>query len=86
MNEEELNLLKNYCDKIEIENKESNKLGGASTESIVHRAKDVIKLQQELKDMGEDEEFTFEYEEDDFDDDFEYEYEEEDWDEEDNVE
>ena len=36
--------------------------------------------------MGEDEEFTFEYEEDDFDDDFEYEYEEEDWDDEDNVE
>ena len=67
-------------------NKESNKLGGASTESIVHRAKDVIKLQQELKDMGEDEEFTFEYEDDDFEDDFEYEYEEEDWDDEDNEE
>jgi GTP-binding protein len=62
-------------------NKESNKLGGASTESIVHRAKDVLKLQQELKDMGEDEVFEFEYE--DEDDDFEYEYEEEDWDEED---
>ena len=61
-------------------NKESNKLGGASTETIVHRAKDVLKLQQELKDMGEDEDFEFEYE-DDFDDDFEYEYEEEDWDE-----
>jgi GTP-binding protein len=56
-------------------------LGGASTESIVHRAKDVLKLQQELKDMGEDEVFEFEYE--DEDDDFEYEYEEEDWDEED---
>jgi GTP-binding protein len=63
-------------------NKESNKLGGASTETIVHRAKDVLKLQQELKDMGEDEEFTFEYE-DESDDDFEFEYEEEDWDEED---
>ncbi|MBO4999800.1 MAG: GTPase ObgE, partial [Bacteroidaceae bacterium] len=60
---------------------ESNKLGGASTETIVHRAKDVLKLQQELKDMGEDDEFEFEYE-DDVDDDFEYEYEEEDWDEE----
>ena len=60
-------------------NSESNKLGGASTETIVHRAKDVAKLQQELKDMGEDEEFVFEYEDDD--DDFEYEYEEEDWDE-----
>ena len=37
-------------------------------------------LEQELKDMGEDEEFEFEYEDDveDFDD-FEYEYEEEDW-------
>ena len=64
-------------------NSESNKLGGASVETIVHRAKDVLKLQQELKDMGEDEEFEFEYEDDaeDFDD-FEYEYEEEDWDEE----
>ena len=62
-------------------NSESNKLGGASTETIVHRAKDVLKLQQELKDMGEDDEFEFEYE-DDADDDFEYEYEEEDWDEE----
>ena len=63
-------------------NSESNKLGGASVETIVHRAKDVLKLQQELKDMGEDEEFEFEYEDDaeDFDD-FEYEY-EEDWDEE----
>ena len=64
-------------------NSESNKLGGASVDTIVHRAKDVLKLQQELKDMGEDEEFAFEYEDDaeDFDD-FEYEYEEEDWDEE----
>ena len=63
-------------------NSESNKLGGASVETIVHRAKDVLKLQQELKDMGEDDDFEFEYEDDDFDDDFEYEYEEEDWDEE----
>ena len=55
-------------------NSESNKLGGASTDTIVHRAKDVLKLQQELKDMGEDDD-------DDFDD-FEYEYEEEDWDDE----
>jgi GTP-binding protein len=62
-------------------NSESNKLGGASVETIVHRAKDVLKLQQELKDMGEDEDFEFEYE-DDADDDFEYEYEEEDWDDE----
>ncbi|MBR4922827.1 MAG: GTPase ObgE, partial [Bacteroidaceae bacterium] len=62
-------------------NSESNKLIGASTETIVHRAKDILKLQQELKDMGEDDDFEFEYE-DDADDDFEYEYEEEDWDEE----
>ena len=61
-------------------NSETNRLGGASTETIVHRAKDVAKLQQELKDMGEDEEFVYEYDEDDFDDDFEYEY-EEDWEE-----
>ena len=64
-------------------NSESNKLGGASVETIVHRAKDVLKLQQELKDMGEDDDFEFEYEDDDEDfDDFEYEYEEEDWDDE----
>ena len=50
-------------------------------EAIVHRAKDLSKLQQELKDMGEDEDFSYEYEEVDDEDDFEYEYEEEDWDE-----
>ena len=61
-------------------NKDSNQLEGLRQASIVHRAKDVNKLQQELKDMGEDEDFEYEYEEDD--DDFEYEYEEEDWDDE----
>ena len=40
-------------------NKESNKI-----EDIVHRPKDVTRLQQELKDMGEDEELVYEYEED----------------------
>ena len=57
-------------------NKDSNKI-----EAIVHRPKDVNKLQQELKDMGEDEDFEYEYEED-ADDDFDYEYEDENWDEE----
>lgn len=59
-------------------NKESNKI-----EDIVHRPKDVTRLQQELKDMGEDEELDYEYEEDadDDDDDLDYEYEEEDWEE-----
>ena len=59
-------------------NKESNKI-----EDIVHRPKDVTRLQQELKDMGEDEELDYEYEEDadDEDDDLDYEYEEEDWEE-----
>ena len=40
-------------------------------------------MQQELKDMGEDEELDYEYEEDadDDDDDLDYEYEEEDWEE-----
>ena len=61
-------------------NKDSNQLEGLRQASIVHRAKDVNLLQQELKDMGEDEDFEYEYEEDD--DDFEYEYEEEDWDDE----
>ena len=57
-------------------NKESNKI-----EDIVHRPKDVTRLQQELKDMGEDEDIVYEYEEDvDDDDDIDYEY-EEDWEE-----
>ena len=52
-------------------------------EAIVHRPKDIGKLQQELKEMGEDEDFSYEYEEDGTDDeDFDYEYEEEDWDDE----
>ena len=59
-------------------NKESNKI-----EDIVHRPKDVTRLQQELKDMGEDEDIIYEYEEeaDDDDEDIDYEYEEEDWEE-----
>ena len=56
-------------------NKESNKI-----ENIVHRPKDVARLQQELKDMGEDEDIAYEYE-DESDDDIDYEYEEEDWEE-----
>ena len=55
-------------------NKESNKI-----EAIVHRPKDVSRLQQELKDMGEDEELDYEYEDDGDEDDLDYEYEEEDW-------
>jgi len=44
-------------------------------EDIVHRPKDVTRLQQELKDMGEDEDIVYEYEEDvDDDDDIDYEY------------
>ncbi len=59
-------------------NKESNKI-----EDIVHRPKDITRLQQELKDMGEDEDIIYEYEEevDDGDEDIDYEYEEEDWEE-----
>lgn len=49
-------------------NKDSNRLEGVRTETIVHRAKDVAKLQEELKAMGEDEDFEFEYEDDDDDD------------------
>ena len=63
-------------------NKDTNQLEGLRQESIVHRPKDVNKLQQELKDMGEDEDFDYEYEDDVEDDDFDYEYEEEDWDDE----
>ena len=57
-------------------NKDSNKI-----EAIVHRPKDVSKLQEELKAMGEDEDLSYEYVEDDEDvEDLEdFEYEEEDW-------
>lgn len=61
-------------------NKDSNQLEAVRKEAIVHRPKDISKLQQELQEMGEDEDFDYEYEEDDSD--FDYEYEEEDWDEE----
>ncbi len=63
-------------------NKESNKLEGMKSDSIVHRAKDITRLKDELKDEGEDEDFEYEYEDDE---DFEYEYEEEDWDEEEDL-
>ena len=58
-------------------NQENNKI-----EAIVHRPKDVNKLQQELKDMGEDEDLDYEYEEEleEDEDDLDYEY-EEDWEE-----
>ena len=59
-------------------NKESNRLEAVRHEAIVHRPKDLTKLQEELKDLGEDEDFDYVYEDDDPDD-FEYEYEEEDW-------
>ena len=56
-----------------------------SKESLVHRAKDMTKLQDELRAMGQDDDITIEYEDIDemddfeyeFDDDFEYEDEEE---------
>ena len=60
-------------------NKEENRLEVSRQEAIVHRPKDVRKLQQELEDMGEDEDFSYEYEDEEGDD-FDYEYEEEDWD------
>ena len=60
-------------------NKDSNQLEAVRREAIVHRAKNLTELQQELQDMGEDEDFEFEYEDEADDEDFEYEYEEEDW-------
>lgn len=58
-------------------NKESNKI-----EPLVHRPKDISKLSQELKEMGEDEELSFEYiDEEDIEDFDDFEYEEEDWEE-----
>ena len=62
-------------------NRDSNQLEAVRREAIVHRAKNLTQLQQELQDMGEDEDLDVEYEEDADDDDFEYEY-EEDWDDE----
>ena len=59
-------------------NKDSNQLEAVRREAIVHRAKNLTELQQELQDMGEDEDFEFEYEDEADDEDFEYEY-EEDW-------
>ncbi|HIZ04395.1 MAG TPA: GTPase ObgE [Candidatus Phocaeicola gallistercoris] len=61
-------------------NKESNRLDDIHAETIVHRPKNMQVLQQELHDLGEDEEFDYEYEDEDADDDIDYEYEEEDWD------
>ena len=42
-------------------NKESNRLEAVRREAIVHRPKDIGKLQEELKEMGEDEDFSYEY-------------------------
>ena len=60
-------------------NKDSNQLEAVRREAIVHRPKDMTKLRKELEDMGEDEDFDYEYEDVDEEDDFDYEYEEEDW-------
>lgn len=53
-------------------NKESNQIAT----SIVHRPKDVNRLQEELRAQGEDDDFCYEYEDSEEDDDFDYEYEE----------
>ena len=45
-----------------------------SKESLVHRAKDMSKLQDELRAMGQDDDITIEYEDIDEMDDFEYEF------------
>ena len=45
-----------------------------SKESLVHRAKDMGKLQDELRAMGQDDDLTIEYEDIDEMDDFEYEF------------
>ena len=61
-------------------NSESNKLAGAiHDDTLVHRPKDMSKLAQELREMGEDEEIEFidDWDEEDEEweelDDFEYE-------------
>ena len=45
-----------------------------SKESLVHRAKDMSKLQDELRAMGQDDDITIEYEDIDEMEDFEYEF------------
>jgi GTP-binding protein len=55
-------------------NKESNRI-----EAIAHRPKEITRLKEELRAMGEDEDFKVEYEEEEEEDgeDFDYDYEEE---------
>lgn len=60
-------------------NKESNRI---KPSAIIHRPKDIAKLQDELKEIGEDGDFTYEAETEEDEEDFDYEYEEEDWEEE----
>lgn len=60
-------------------NKESNQLAKSNIDTIVHRPKEISRLQQEMEEEGENEEFVFEYEDDD-EEDFDYEYDEEGWD------
>ncbi len=62
-------------------NKESNKIErSVKAENIVHRAKDITKLQAELKEMGEDEEFDYaDYDDDDIEEFDEEDFEIEDW-------
>lgn len=60
-------------------NRESNRVGG-HTGSIAHRHKDIARLQEELKEEGEDEDLSLE--DDDVEDLEDFEYEEEDWEEE----
>ena len=62
-------------------NKESNRIEGGTAESIVHRPKDMSRLQAELEAEDADDDLSYEYEDGD-DDGFDYEYEDEDWDEE----
>ncbi len=64
-------------------NKESNLLETSGKESIVHRPKSRELLQEELDELGDDDDFSYEYEEDTDEELEDYEYEDLDWDDED---
>jgi len=61
-------------------NEEGNQIETGRTDTIVHRPKDILRLQKELQDEGEYEVLEYEYIDDDDEEDLEEEYDEESWD------
>ncbi len=61
-------------------NKESNRLEPSGKASIVHRSKSRALLQEELDELGDDDDFSYEYDDDSDEELEDYEYEDLDWD------